>query len=77
LKFIKRTFIDIYNELEKECGYVIVTRCGDDIMINNFLIKRTTEFGKWVFIMWWKGYNQNAHIFDSFKFDSLLLEPLY
>lgn len=77
LKVIKNTFAEVYDELEKKDEHIVVTSKGDDVIINDFLIKRTTELGKSIFVAWWYGHSYETTVFDAFKIDSPLLEPLY
>lgn len=74
---IDSSFAETYSVLENELEHIVATRHGDDIMIDNFLIRRTTELGKSIFISWWHGCSYELSVFNSFEFDSPLLEPLY
>lgn len=77
LRAIKNTFDEVYRELENNYEYIVAIRNDDDVIINDFLIKRTTELGKSIFIAWWQGCSYETTVFDAFSIDSPLLETLY
>lgn len=77
LKTIRRTFEEIYDELECKGERIVVTKHGDDVMMNNFLIKRTTSLGKSILTAWWCGHSYEYSVFDAFKLDSPLLKSFY
>lgn len=74
---IKKTFLDVYNELLLKYERIVVIKNDNDIIINDFTIKRTTKLGKEMLMTWYVGKTNERNIFSAFWIDSPLVESLY
>jgi hypothetical protein len=75
---VSRYFKDVYNALQKASEYVVVTRNGNNVLINDYIIMRTTELGKDILVSWYKGHTYYEYnMLGSFKIDSPLVRTIY
>lgn len=74
---VRQNFSEIYNRLLLKEKHIVVTKKGNDVMINDFTIKRTTKLGKEILMAWYTGHVNEQNVFNAFNIDSPLVESLY
>lgn len=74
---IRKDFSEIYNRLQLEEKHIVAIRNGNDVMINDFTVKRTTKLGHEILMTWYTGNVNEQGTFNAFKIDSPLVESLY
>lgn len=72
----RNSFAKIYTAMRLNFEHIVAVEKDGDVIINNFILRRTTQLGTDILWSWYKGKVHERYAFGALGIDSPLVKPL-